>query len=89
MSEKSPTQFDSYEDASVEELQSLVDNGLIDNAVGIAMIKVGQLETVLRDIEKVLMDKEGKIPKEKWEEAKNETEGEIKELNKFLERNKE
>ena len=87
MSEKVPTSFDSSQDASIEELQTLIDQGLKDNALMIVKFKLGELETVLGDIDKVSKDEDGKIPKHIWEEAKADIEGHIKELNDFLEKN--
>ena len=53
----------------------------------IVKFKLGELETVLGDIDKVLKDEDGEIPKHIWEEAKADIEGHIKELNGFSEKN--
>ena len=87
MSEKPPVNFDSSQAASIEELQSLVDQGLHDNALMIVKFKLGELETVLGDIDKVLNDEDGEMPRHIWEEAKVDIEGQITELNSFLEKN--
>lgn len=87
MSEKLPTPFDLSEDASVEELQSLVDQGLTDNAVKIAMIKLEQLESVVADVQKIIQGDEGEIPKENWKIAKVDIFRQIDELKDFLEQN--
>lgn len=87
MSEKPPTHFDSSEDASVEELQSLVDQGLIDNAVRIAAIKLGQLETVVADVQKIIQGDEGEIAKGNWQVAKVDILRQIDELKDFLKQN--
>lgn len=89
MPEKPLANFDLSQDASIEELQSLVDQGLQDNALMISKFKLGELEIVLGDIEKVLKDEDGEIPRHTWEEAKSDIELQIKELNSFLEKNLE
>ena len=55
----------------------------------IVKFKLGELETVLGDIDKVLKDEDGEIPKEKWQEAKVDIVRQIDELKEFLERNKD
>lgn len=87
MSEKLPTPFDLSEDASVEELQSLVDQGLTDNAVRIATIKLEQLESVVADVQKIVQGDEGEILKENWKIAKVDILRQIEELKDFLKQN--
>jgi pyruvate dehydrogenase complex dehydrogenase (E1) component len=87
MSEKPRTMFDSNEDASVEELQALVDQGLADNAVRIATIKLEQLETVVADVQKIVQGDEGEISKENWQVAKVDILRQIDELKDFIEQN--
>ena len=87
MSEKPPTHFDSSEDVSVAELQSLVDQGLLDNAVRIAAIKLGQLETVVADVQKIIQSDEGEIAKGNWQVAKVDILRQIDELKDFLKQN--
>lgn len=89
MPEKPPVNFDLSQDASIEELQSLVDQDLLDNALKIAKFKLGELETVMADIDKIVRGEEGEISREQWQEAKVDIKRQIDELNKFLERNKE
>ena len=87
MSEKPPSQFDLSEDISIEELQSLVNQGLTDNAVRIAAIKLGQLETVVADVQKIIQGDEGEIAKGNWQVAKVDILRQIDELKDFLKRN--
>lgn len=87
MPEKPPVNFDLSQDASIEELQSLVDQGLPENALKIVKFKLGELETVIADIDKIVRGEEGEISKEKWEEAKDDIVRQIDELKEFLERN--
>lgn len=89
MPEKPPVNFDLSQDASIEELQSLVDQDLLDNALKIAKFKLEELETVMADIDKIVRGEEGEISREQWQEAKVDIKRQIDELNKFLERNKE
>ncbi len=89
MSEKPPINFGSSYDASIEELQSLVDQGLSENARKIAKFKLGELETTVADIDKTVRGEEGQISRENWQEAKVDIVSQIDELKEFLESNKE
>lgn len=88
MPEKPPPIFEASQDASIEELQTLVDQGLKDNAVMIAKFKLGELETMVVDIEKNLEVEESEISKDTWAEAKAGLELQIQELEEFLNKNK-
>ena len=86
MSEKPPVNFDLSQDASIEELQSLVDQGLPESALKIVKFKLGELETVMADIDKIVRGEEGEISREQWQEAKVDIVRQIYELKDFLDK---